>query len=100
MSNPSTQGTLKYLVKGVHTTRDAQADLQQELLDLLPNANSVVVLPVVQGFNIEIEMADLHPFTSESFEPYVAEHILPEAVQIRCETTDKVELLLLKSRFR
>ena len=44
-------------------------------------------------------MSDLRPFSAESFEPYVAEHVLPEAAQLRCTTTGPVQLQLLKARF-
>ena len=100
MSEITTSGILKYLVKGVATTRESQRDLTQELADALPNAQSIVVLPVVQGYTVEIEMADLAPFSSTSFEPYVADHILPEAVTMRCEVTGQVQLQLLKAHFR
>ena len=89
---------LKYLVKGVGTSRETQGDLQREIADSLPNAQSIVVLPVVEGFAVEIEMADLAPFNSTSFEPYVAEHVLPEAVSISCRVSDH-QLQLLKAHF-
>lgn len=89
---------LKYLVKGVSTSRETQSDLQREIQDALPNAQSVVVLPVVEGFAVEIEMADLGPFSTTSFEPYVAEHVLPDAVNIGCRVTQH-QLQLLKAHF-
>ncbi len=93
------RGTLKYLVKGVRPDRESRQDLHRELTDNLPNASSIVILPVVQGYSLEIEMADLAPFTSVSFEPYLSEHVLPEAVAIRCETLGPVQLELLKARY-
>lgn len=93
------RGTLKYLVKGVKPSRESQQELQRELQENLPNAASIVILPVVQGYSLEIEMNDLAPFSSSSFEPYVAEHVLPEAVSIRCETNGPVQLQLLKARY-
>jgi len=89
---------LKYLVKGVSTSRETQGDLRREIEEALPQAQSVVVLPVVEGFAVEIEMADLSPFTRSSFEPYIAEHVLPEAVSIGCRVTDH-HLQLLKAHF-
>ena len=89
---------LKYLIKGVSTDRECQHDLKREISDALPNAQSVVVLPVVEGFAIEIEMADLSPFNRSSFEPYVAEHVLPEAVNIGCKVSAH-QLQLLKAHF-
>lgn len=91
--------TLKYLVRGVNPDRESQSDLQRELYASLPNANSVVILPVVDGFSVEIEVEDLGAFSRTSFEPYVAEHIVPEAVQIRCKTQDRPQLRLLKAHF-
>ena len=90
---------LKYLVKGVDPTREAQHRLQQEVHDLLRDAISVVVLPVVEGFSIELEMQTLKPFSRSSFEPYVAEHVLPEAVQICCRPEGEIQLQLLKAHF-
>ena len=89
---------LKYLVKGVDTSRDTQMDLVREIQACLPDAQSVVALPVVDGFAVEIEMADLRPFTRSSFEPYVAEHVLPEAVAIGCKVQDH-QLQLLMAHF-
>lgn len=99
MSEILPEAVLKYLVKGVATNRDSQHDLQQELLDMLPNANAVVVQPVVDGFSVEIELAELGPFSRVSLEPYIAEHVLPDAVSIRCEPTGTPEFQLLKSHF-
>ncbi len=92
-------GVVKYLVKGVDPCRESRERLQTELEDNLPNADAITILPVVQGFAVEIEMGDLSPFSASSFEPYIAEHILPEAVQIRCNVTGKIQLQLLKARF-
>lgn len=99
MSEVSVACNLKYLVKGVAPNRDAQADLQRELYELLPNAAAIVVLPVVQGYRVEIEMTDLAPFSRSSFEPYVAEHILPEAVTIRCQPIAPIQLQLLNAHY-
>jgi hypothetical protein len=90
---------LKYLAKGLRPTRESQQKLQDELHDALPNVRSVVVLPVVDGFSVELEIDDMAPFTRSSIEPYVAEHVLPEAVAIGCRTSEPVDLLLLKAHF-
>jgi hypothetical protein len=90
---------LKYLVKGVAPNRESQSALQTELYDLLPSVQAVTVLPVVEGFSVEMEFSDLSPFTRNSFEPYVADHILPEAVASRCEVTEVIALQLLKARY-
>ena len=95
----ATTATLKYLVQGVNPTREAKDDLKNELRESLPNMDAVTVLPVVDGFSVEIEVADVAPFSRASFEPYVAEHILPDAVRLRCQPTGSVRLQLLKSKF-
>lgn len=89
---------LKYLVKGVPPERGAQHDLREELQDALPQAQSIVVLPVVDGFSVEIEMADMKPFSRDSFEPYVAEHVLPDAVSVGCRVS-RPNLQLLKAHY-
>ncbi len=98
MSETSTGCTLKYLLKGVPTSRESKDDLRTELHDMLPNATAVTVLPVVDGFSVELEVADVAPFSRASFEPYVAEHVLPDAVRIRCGVPG-VRVQLLKSIF-
>jgi hypothetical protein len=90
---------IRYLVKGVAPERDHQHALQDELHELLPNAEAVTVLPVVDGFSVEIEMSDLRPFSRTSFEPYLAEHVLPEAVSSRCRSSGNVQLQLLKAHY-
>ena len=99
MSDAEVVCVLRYLVKGVEPQRDYQGALQGELLDLLPNANAVTILPVVDGFSVEIEMLDLAPFSRTSFEPYLAEHVLPEAVAARCRPAGEVMLQLLKAHY-
>ena len=99
MSEVSFACILKYLVKGVTTERDAQSALQAELLELLPTATAVTILPVVDGFSVEMEFSDLGPFSRNSFEPYVAEHILPEAAASRCRPSGDIQLQLLKAQF-
>lgn len=89
---------LRYLIKGVDTSRDTQSDLVREIQNALPNAQSVVALAVVEGFSVEIEMSDLYPFSRSSFEPYVAEHVLPEAVTIGCGISQP-QLQLLNVHF-
>ncbi len=94
-----TRATLKYLVKGLNPSREHQADLQRELSDNLAHANSVIALPVVDGFSVEIEVADIAPFNTSSFEPYIAEHVLPDAVKIRCRPAHDPDIQLIKARF-
>ena len=90
---------VRYLVKGVRPDRSEQGDLQNELIDLLPNAKTITILPVVDGYSVEIEMRDMAPFTRTSFEPYLAEHVIPEAVSIRCQSKGEVSLQLLKAHY-
>jgi len=99
MSDASVACILKYLVKGVTPERENQRALQDDIQELLPHANAVIILPVVDGYSVEIEVSDLTPFSRSSFEPYVAEHILPEAVKIRCRPSDEVQLQLLKAHY-
>ena len=89
---------LKYLVNGVPTDRESQGGLKQELADTLPNALSIVVLPVVDGFSVEIEMQDLGAFSRSSFEPYVGEHVMPDALTTQFKHTNH-QVKLLKAHF-
>tara|TARA_X000000950_G_scaffold281876_1_gene379507 strand:- start:3497 stop:3799 length:303 start_codon:yes stop_codon:yes gene_type:complete len=91
--------TLNYIVRGVATDRRGKADLLAELVELLPGASNVTVLPVNEGFTVAIEMTDIAPFNRTSFEPYVADHILREAVALRCTSVGSVHLDLLKAQF-
>ena len=90
---------LRYLVKGVKPERESQQALQNELEELLPHHNAVTIMPVVQGYSVEIEVSDLGSFSRESFEPYIAEHVLREAVDIRCRPSEDFQLQLLKAHF-
>ena len=99
LADPRVSCVLKYVARGVASTRENRGDLRQELLDTLSGISDVTILPVVQGLAIEIEMDDIAPFTRTSFEPFVAEHVLPEAVRIRCEAEAGLELQLVKSKF-
>ncbi len=97
--NAGRRAKFKYLIKGIVPSRESQQDLQRELHENLPNAVSVVILPVVEGYALEVEMADLAPFTEASFEPYFAEHVVPEAVSIHCQSRGPVQLQLLKAHY-
>lgn len=99
LSEHNTECILKYLVKGVAPGRESQRALQIELEELLPSHNAITILPVVEGYSVEIEVNNIAPFSRTSFEPYVAEHILSEAVNMRCESRGETELQLLKARF-
>ena len=66
---------LKYLVCGVKADRSSQQSLTSELGDMLNHVRAITVLPVVQGFSVELEFDDIKPFTKVSFEPYIAEHV-------------------------
>ena len=86
------QCQLRYLVKGVYTTRDSQQALAQELDELLPKADAITVLPVVQGYSVDLEIMDIAPFNRVSFEPYIADHVLADAVRIHCESDDEIQI--------
>ena len=90
---------LKYLVRGVTADRSSQQSLTSELGDMLNHVSAITVLPVVQGFSVELEFDDIKPFTKVSFEPYIAEHLLSDAVNLRCNHQGTPQIQLLKSRF-
>ena len=90
---------LKYLVCGVKADRSSQQSLTSELSEMLNHASAITVLPVVQGFSVELEFDDIKPFTKVSFEPYIAEHVLADAVNLRCSHQGSPQIQLLKSRF-
>ena len=90
---------LKYLIRGVGADRSSQKALTEELAEMLTNVSAVTVLPVVEGFTVELEFDDIKPFTVVNFEPYVAEHALSNAVRLRCVSQGSPEIQLLKSRF-
>ena len=95
----STACHLQYLVKGVHAEREDQFSLRQEIVDALPNASSINLLPVVEGFSLDLEFADIEPFSKASFEPYLAEQVLIELINLKCETKGPVSLQLMRSEF-
>ena len=74
---------LKYLVRGVTADRSSQQSLTSELGDMLSHVRAITVLPVVQGFSVELEFDDIRPFTKVSFDPYIAEHVLADAINLR-----------------
>ena len=90
---------LKYLVRGVAADRSSQQALIEELADMLNHVSAIIVLPVVEGFSVELEFDDIKPFTKVSFEPYIAEHMLADAVNLRCSHQGVLQIQLLKSRF-
>ncbi|RPG28398.1 MAG: hypothetical protein CBC52_006465 [Gammaproteobacteria bacterium TMED92] len=90
--------TLRYLARGVVTSRDSKVALLAELNEILANS-TITVLPVNEGYSIELEFADIAPFNRSSFEPYIAEQVLSEALRLRCELSGNLQLDLLKARF-
>ena len=90
---------LKYLVRGVAADRTSQQSLTSELGDMLNHVRAITILPVVQGFSVELEFDDIKPFTKVSFEPYIAEHVMADAVNLRCSHQGSPQIQLLKSRF-
>lgn len=90
--------TLRYLARGVVTSRDSKVALLAELNEILANS-TITVLPVNEGYSIELEFADIAPFNRSSFEPYIADQVLSEALRLRCELSGNLQLDLLKARF-
>ena len=78
--------TLKYLIRGVAAAKDDRIALSEEISACLENTSAVTALPVMDGMHIEIEVSDIAPFSEESFEPYVCEHVLSPAVDARCRS--------------
>jgi len=93
-----TSCTLKYLARGVIPTRETKQALLAELSEVIPNS-TVTALPVNQGYSIELEFTDIAPFNRTSFEPYIAEHVLREALNLRCQFSGALQLDLLKAHF-
>ena len=91
--------TLKYLARGVASTRESRQDLNRELRDAVNHAGTITVLPVVDGLSIDLEIDDIAPFSELSIEPYIAEQVLPECIHIACRPAEPAQLQLLKSRF-
>ena len=88
------RGTPRIANRLLRRCRDfAQAD------GALKHARGRITAEVAEYALRKLEVDDLAPFTRSSFEPYVAEHVLPEAVAIGCRTTEPVDLLLLKAHF-
>ena len=90
--------TLRYLALGVIPSRDSKSALLEELQEVLPQS-SITVLPVNQGYSIELEFNDIAPFNRSSFEPYIAEQVLSKALNLRCQFSGTLQLDLLKTNF-
>lgn len=92
--------TLKYLVRGVAAQKDDRQALSEEIMACLEHTSAITALPVVDGIQVEIEVDDIAPFSAESFEPYVCEHVLSPAVAARCrQLGGESGLKLLKKQF-
>jgi len=92
--------TLGYLIRGVAYGKAQRAALADEITQMLENASAVTALPVVDGISLELEVSDIAPFGTESFEAYVSEHILAPVVQAQCEPIDgPAKLKLINKRF-
>ena len=89
---------LKYLARGVIPSRDSKSALLAELQEVIPQS-TVTVLPVNQGYSIELEFTDIAPFNRSSFEPYIAEQVLSESLNLRCQFSGSLQLDLLKTYF-
>ena len=94
-----TSCNLQYLVKGVNAEREDKFSLRQEIVDALPNASSINLLPVVEGFSLDLEFADIAPVSKASFEPYLAAQVLLDLINRKCQTIGSVSLQLMHSEF-
>ena len=90
--------TLKYLARGVIPTRETKQALLAELGEVIPES-MVTALPINEGYSIELEFTDIAPFNRSSFEPYIAEQVLREALNLRCQLSGALQLDLLKAHF-
>ena len=90
---------LQYLVKGINAEHEVKFSLHREIVEALPNASFVNLLPVVEGFTLDLEFTDIAPFSKASFEPYLAEQVLLELINLKCETRGSVSLQLVRSEF-
>ena len=52
---------LKYLVRGVDADRASQQALTAELEEMLNHVSAVTVLPVVEGFTVELNSTTSNP---------------------------------------
>ncbi len=95
----STSCKIKYLVRGVEANRESKENLRNEIFDMLPKAEVVTLLPVVEGFSLDIEVSDISPFSESSFESYLSDQILLEAIELKCDPRGQISLELVKSNF-
>ncbi len=92
--------TLGYVIRGVAYSKQHRQALAEELEQNLEHASAITALPVVDGIALEVEVSDIAPFSTDSFEPYLCEHVLGPAVQSRCESdSSETELRLINKRF-
>jgi len=98
MTHP-TSCRMKYLVRGVDADRETKDNLRNEIINMLPKATAVTLLQVVEGFSLDIEMSDIAPFSESSFEPYLSDQILLEAIELKCNPRGTTSIELIKSDF-
>lgn len=92
--------TLGYVIRGVAYSKQHRQALAEELEENLEHASAVIALPVVDGISLELEVSDIAPFSTDSFEPYICEHVLGPAIRSRCESPENdTELRLINKRF-
>ena len=90
---------IKYLVKGIAPDRASKDNLKNEIFDMLPKAEAVTVLPIVEGFSLDLEVSDIAPFSKASFEPYLSSQILLEAIELKCNPIGLISIELINSSF-
>ena len=94
------QGELENLeLKHMLGEREDKSNLHQEIVDALPNVSSVNLMPVVEGFSLDLEFYDIEPFSKASFEPYLSEQVLLELINLKCETKGLASLQLVRSEY-
>jgi len=99
MINDNVVCILRYVIQGIRPERALSNALQDELLESLSHATAVTLLPVVDGLSLEIELSDLAPFSRHSIEPYIAEHLIPDAVSSTFRPREPVTVKLLKAHY-
>ena len=90
---------IQYLVKGINAEREDKSNLHQEIVDALPNVSSVNLMPVVEGFSLDLEFSDIEPFSKASFEPYLSEQVLLELINLKCEIKGSASVQLVRSEY-
>ena len=98
----ATSCKLRYLVTGIadRYVPATAIDLCEEIQEVLSYPGPVSVFPTDDGLEVGIEVTDIEPFTPDSFEPYIYEHVLWHAVHACCRMEgDRMEFKLESARY-